>query len=47
LELKAHNMKKYIGGPVKVKIMLLMLQNELDIGFEMIHLNVVEARACL
>lgn len=32
LELNTHNMHKFIGGPVKVKTMLLMLQNELDIG---------------
>ena len=44
LELNACNMQKYIGGPVKVNIILLMLQNELDIGLKTIDPNVMEER---
>jgi len=46
LELNTHNMKKYIGGPVKVNTMLLMLYNKLHIGSKTIYSDVMEARVC-
>lgn len=44
LELNTHNMQKFINGHVKVKTMLLMLQNELDIGFKMVYPDSMEDR---
>lgn len=44
LELSAHNMKNYIGGPIMVDTMFLMLQNDLDTGSKTIYRDVVEAR---
>ncbi len=44
LELNAHNMKKYIGGPIKVNTMLYMLQDMLDIGSKTIYPDSMEAR---
>jgi len=37
-------MQKFINGHVKVKTMLLMLQNELDIGFKMVYPDSMEDR---
>ena len=44
MELSAHNMQKYIGGPIMVNTMLHMLQNELDTGSKTIYLDAMEAR---
>lgn len=44
LDLSAHNMHKFIGGPVKVKIMLLMFQNVLDTRSKTIYLDAMAAR---
>lgn len=43
LELNTHNTQEVIGGPMKVKIMLLMLQNKLDIGSKGVYPNSMEA----
>ena len=45
-ELSAQNMQKYIGGPVMVKTMLHMLQDEMDKGSKTIYLETMEARVC-
>lgn len=37
-------MKKYIGGPIVVKAMLHILQDELDKGSKTINLEAMEAR---
>ena len=39
-------MQKFIDGPVKVKTMLLMLQNKLDIGSKTMYPNAMEAKVC-
>jgi len=46
LELNAHNMQKYINGPVKVNTMMHMLQNEFDTGSKTIYPDAMEARVC-
>lgn len=44
MELNVHNMQKYIGGPVKVKTMFIMLQNDLDTGSKIMYLDAMKAR---
>lgn len=44
LELKKQNMHNFIGGPVKVRTMVLMLQNNLDTDSKTIYLDSMEAR---
>lgn len=44
LELIAQNMQKYIGGPVMVKTMLHMLEDELDKGSKTIYPKSMQAR---
>lgn len=44
LELDKQNMQKYVDGPVQVREMLLMLQNELKNGSKTLYLNSMEAR---
>jgi len=44
LELNAHKILKFINGPVKVKTMFLMLQNELDTSSKIVYPNSMEAR---
>ena len=46
LELSAHRMQKFIGGPVKVKTTLLMLQNKLDTSSKIMYLDAMDARVC-
>ena len=43
-EFNTHNMQKYISGPVKIKIMMLMIQNDLDTGSKIIYPNSMEVR---
>ena len=47
MELSAHNMQKYIGGPVMVKTMLHMLQDDMEKGFRTIYPETMEARVAL
>jgi len=44
MEMTAHNMQRYIGGPVMVNTMLHMLQKKLDIGSKTIYPDAMEAR---
>lgn len=46
LELLTENMQKYVGGLVRVKTMLHMLQDELDKGSKTIYLEAMEERFC-
>lgn len=46
LQMSTKNMKKYIGGPAMLRIVLLMLQDELDRGFRTICLEAMEERVC-
>ena len=44
MDLNAHNMQKYISGPIRVKTMFLMLWNELDTGSKTMYPGALEAR---
>ena len=46
LKLSTENMQKYIGGPTTLRIVLRVLQDELDRGFRTIYLEAMEARVC-
>ena len=46
MKLNTHNMQNYISRPFRVKTMMLMLQNELDIGSKTVYWDAMEARFC-
>jgi len=46
LDLSEKNMQKYIGGPITIKTMLHMLQDELEKGSKTIYPEVMEEIFC-
>jgi len=46
LQLIIENMQRYMSGPATLRIMLHVLQDELDRGFRTIYSEAMEARVC-
>lgn len=46
LEMSKQNMQNYIGGPVQIRTMLLLLERDVKIGSKSLYPDIMEARVC-
>ena len=44
MEINRHNLQNYIGGLVHIKMMLLLIEKEVETGSKRLYLDVMEER---